>query len=158
MNSKAVAAIHGNKAIEQIESLLSWLAFRDSVPSTLVQQYMLCYQMQLQLVCQLAWMCCSGQQQLLCLARVLLEQPKVVCLDEAMANMDPETARLMQHILATHLRDSTVLQIAHRLDAVLDCDWVIVMDQGRVVEQGSPQELLNSQTHFAAMYQASGSL
>ncbi|KAL0039364.1 hypothetical protein WJX79_004967 [Trebouxia sp. C0005] len=94
----------------------------------------------------------QGQQQLLCLARVLLEQPRVVCLDEAMANVDPETARLMQHILATHLPDSTTLQIAHRLDAILECDWAVVMDKGKVVEQGSPQELLRHQSHFAAMY------
>jgi len=94
----------------------------------------------------------AGQQQLLCLARVLLEHPRVVCLDEAMANVDPETARLMQHILTTHLPDSTILQIAHRLDAILECDWAVVMDKGKVVEQGSPQELLKNQSHFAAMY------
>lgn len=98
-----------------------------------------------------------GQQQILCLARVLLEQPKVVCLDEATANVDPDTARLMQQVLRTHLRYSTVLQIAHRLDAILDCDWAVVMDQGKVVEQGSPQELLEDQSsHFAALYQAAG--
>ncbi|DBA85738.1 TPA: hypothetical protein ACH3X1_005304 [Trebouxia sp. C0004] len=94
----------------------------------------------------------QGQQQLLCLARVLLEHPRVVCLDEAMANVDPETARLMQHILTTHLPESTILQIAHRLDAILECDWAVVMDKGKVVEQGSPQELLKRQSHFAAMY------
>ncbi len=104
------------------------------------------------------YLCCAGQQQILCLARVLLDQPRVVCLDEATANVDPETARHMQHVLTTHLRYSTVLQIAHRLDAILDCDWAIVMDQGRVIEQGPPQQLLkNSQSHFASMYRASGS-
>ena len=82
----------------------------------------------------------AGQQQILCLARVLLEQPKVVCLDEATANVDPETARLMQHVLATHLPHSTIMQIAHRLDTILDCDWAVVMDQGRIVEQGQPYQ------------------
>ena len=97
----------------------------------------------------------AGQQQILCLARIILEQPKVVCLDEATANVDPDTARLMQQVLRTHLHYSTVLQIAHRLDAILDCDWTVVMDQGRVVEQGPPQELLkDQQSHFAALYQA----
>ncbi len=96
--------------------------------------------------------CSAGQQQLLCLARVLLEQPRVVCLDEAMANVDPETALFMQHILTTHLPESTILQIAHRLDAILECDWAVVMDKGKVVEQGPPQELLKHQSHFAAMY------
>lgn len=104
--------------------------------------------------------CCvsfAGQQQILCLARVLLQQPKLVCLDEATANVDPDTARLMQQVLRSHLRHSTVLQIAHRLDATLDCDWAVVMDQGRVVEQGTPQELLKDhQSYFAALYQAAG--
>lgn len=99
----------------------------------------------------------QGQQQILCLARVLLEQPKVVCLDEATANVDPETARLMQHVLATHLPHSTIMQIAHRLDTIVDCDWAVVMDQGRIVEQGQPQQLLACNgSHFAAMYQAAG--
>lgn len=102
-------------------------------------------------------MCCAGQQQILCLARVLLQQPKVVCLDEATANVDPDTARHMQQVLKSHLRYSTVLQIAHRLDAILDCDWAVVMEQGQVVEQGSPQELLkDEESHFAALYQAAG--
>ena len=98
---------------------------------------------------------CAGQQQILCLARVLLEQPKIVCLDEATANVDPDTARLMQHVLRAHLRHSTVLQIAHRLDTIVDCDWAVVMEQGRVVEQGPPQELLkDQQSHLAALRQA----
>lgn len=87
----------------------------------------------------------------------MLEQPKVVCLDEATANVDPDTARLMQHILRTNLRHSTVLQIAHRLDAILDCDWAVVMDQGKAVEQGPPQELLkDQQSHLAGLHQAAG--
>ena len=102
--------------------------------------------------------CFTGQQQILCLARVLLEHPRVVCLDEATANVDPESARLMQHVLTLHLHDTTVLQIAHRLQTILECDWAVVMDQGKVVEQGSPQQLLNdSQSRFASMYRASGS-
>ena len=81
----------------------------------------------------------------------------MVCLDEATANVDPETARLMQHVLATHLPHSTIMQIAHRLDTILDCDWAVVMDQGRIVEQGQPQQLLaRNGSHFAAMYQAAG--
>ena len=85
----------------------------------------------------------------------MLEQPKVVCLDEATANVDPETARIMQHVLATHLQNSTILQIAHRLDTILDCDWAVVMDQGKITEQGQPQQLLaRSGSQFAAMYQA----
>ena len=94
---------------------------------------------------------------MLCLARVLLDRPRIVCLDEATANVDAETARTMQHIITTHLQGSTVLQIAHRLDTVLECDWVVVMEQGTVLEQGKPQKLLkNSDSHLAAMHRASG--
>ena len=102
--------------------------------------------------------CFVGQQQILCLAWVLLQQPKIMCLDEATANVDPDTARLMQQVLRTHLRHSAVLQIAHRLDAILDCGWAVVMDQGKVVEQGSPQDLReDQQSPFAALHQAAGS-
>lgn len=106
----------------------------------------------------LLWLDNAGQQQVLCLARVLLDRPRIVCLDEATANVDAETARIMQHIITTHLPESTVVQIAHRLDAILESDWVIVMDQGTVLEQGRPQQLLkDDDSHFAAMHRAGGS-
>lgn len=62
----------------------------------------------------------------------------------------------MQSIVVTQLQGSTVLQIAHRLDSVMECDWVIVMDKGTVVEQGHPQKLLKEdESRFAAMHRAS---
>jgi ATP-binding cassette, subfamily C (CFTR/MRP), member 10 len=96
----------------------------------------------------------AGQQQLLCLARALLSQPKLVCLDECTANVDSETATLMQQVLAAKLQQSTVVQIAHRLDSIMECDWVFVMDSGRIVEQGKPSHLrADGTSRFAAMWQ-----
>lgn len=104
------------------------------------------------------WWTDAGQQQVLCLARVLLDRPRIVCLDEATANVDADTARIMQHIIATHLQESTVLQIAHSLDSVLECDWIVVMDKGTVLEQGHPQKLLqDNSSHFAVMHRAGAS-
>lgn len=91
----------------------------------------------------MSWFC-AGQQQLLCLARVLLAQPSIVLLDECTANVDPETSRIMHELLASVLRGCTIIQVAHRLDSVMECDVAIVMDGGQVVEQGPPKELLQT--------------
>eukprot|EP00891_Asterochloris_glomerata_P003413 jgi/Astpho2/3413/e_gw1.00054.14.1_t len=91
----------------------------------------------------LSWFC-AGQQQLLCLARVLLAQPSIVLLDECTANVDPETSRIMHELLASVLRGCTIIQVAHGLDSVMECDVAIVMDGGQVVEQGPPKELLQT--------------
>lgn len=83
-----------------------------------------------------------GERQLLCLARALLQKPKILVLDEATANVDMKTDEMIQRALRTEFRHSTVLVIAHRLNTIIDCDLVLVLDHGRVVEVGSPLELL----------------
>ncbi|EIE19385.1 P-loop containing nucleoside triphosphate hydrolase protein [Coccomyxa subellipsoidea C-169] len=96
-----------------------------------------------------------GQQQLLCLARVLLRRPRIVCLDECTANVDAATARLMQELIASQLSHATILQVAHRLESVMGCDIVVVLEGGRVVETGAPMQLLAAKgSHFAAMHKA----
>nr|XP_023014206.1 multidrug resistance-associated protein 7 [Leptinotarsa decemlineata] len=91
----------------------------------------------------------SGQKQLLCLARAVLHNAKILCIDEATANVDEETDRLIQHTLRTAFRKSTVITIAHRMQTILDSDRVLVMDQGRIVEFDSPDILLaDSHSHF----------
>lgn len=85
----------------------------------------------------------AGQRQLVCLARVLLRQPRVLVLDESTANLDYETDRAIQQTIRECLQGSTLLIIAHRICTVLDCDLIIGLADGRVLETGSPAELLS---------------
>lgn len=83
-----------------------------------------------------------GQRQLVCLARALLCKNKVLILDEATANVDPETDKLIQTTIRREFENCTVLTIAHRLNTIMDSDRVLVMRNGEGVEFGSPMELL----------------
>ncbi|KAH8433204.1 uncharacterized protein LDX57_010838 [Aspergillus melleus] len=85
-----------------------------------------------------------GQRQLLCLARAIVRQPKIMILDEATASVDKATDHLIQRSLRSALGNgqTTLLVIAHRLKTVADADKVLVLDNGRIVESGSPSELL----------------
>ena len=86
-----------------------------------------------------------GERQLLCLARALLKRNKIIVLDEATANVDYETDRLIQEAILDKCRDSTVITIAHRLNTVMDYDEILVLEDGRVVEFGPPQVLLGKE-------------
>ncbi|CAK4461646.1 unnamed protein product [Aphanomyces euteiches] len=83
-----------------------------------------------------------GERQMLCLARALLVQSKIIVLDEATAAMDHETDEQLQRVISTEFADATVLTIAHRLHTVMHSDRIMVMDGGRVVEMDSPRALL----------------
>jgi len=83
----------------------------------------------------------AGQRQLTCMARALLRRARVLVLDEATASIDMETDDVIQQTLRKQLGGVSVVTIAHRLNTILDYDKVIVMDQGRVAELGSPAEL-----------------
>ncbi|CBZ29183.1 putative p-glycoprotein e [Leishmania mexicana MHOM/GT/2001/U1103] len=94
-----------------------------------------------------------GQRQLLCLARALLKRGSAFLLmDEATANVDPALDRQIQRTVQHTFRDYTVVTIAHRLHTVAACDVIVVMDQGRVLEFGSPRELVERQgSAFSAL-------
>ncbi|CAK4111648.1 unnamed protein product [Aphanomyces euteiches] len=89
-----------------------------------------------------------GERQMLCLARALLVQSKIVVLDEATAAMDHETDVQLQRVISTEFADATVLTIAHRLHSVMHSDRIMVMDAGCVVEMDSPSALLAKEDGF----------
>ena len=93
-----------------------------------------------------------GQRQLIALARVLLQDPAVIMLDEATASVDPLTEALIQEGLDELLRDRTAIVIAHRLSTVRQADRIVVLSAGRIIEQGSHDRLLQAGGHYADLY------
>ena len=75
-----------------------------------------------------------GERQLICLARMLLRQSKVIILDEPTAHVDPDTEQTIWNVVREKLRDSTVITIAHRLNTIRDCDMILVLKNGEVDE------------------------
>ncbi|KAI8838670.1 P-loop containing nucleoside triphosphate hydrolase protein [Chytridium lagenaria] len=101
----------------------------------------------------------QGQRQLLCLARAMLKKSKVMVLDEATASVDNETDnQIQQTIRSKEFSQTTVISIAHRLRTVADYDKILVLDKGRVVQFGSPLELMQVEGHFLTMCEESGEL
>ena len=84
----------------------------------------------------------TGQKQLVCLARAIINKSKVIILDEATANVDVETDSFIQQTIMEKFRDCTVLTVAHRLITIANYDKVVVVDDGKVAEYDSPYELL----------------
>lgn len=94
-----------------------------------------------------------GQKQLLALARVLVDTPQVLILDEATANIDSGTERAIQQALAAVRQHTTLVVIAHRLSTIVDADTIMVLHRGQAVEQGSHQQLLEAKGRYWQMYQ-----
>jgi len=96
----------------------------------------------------------AGQRQLICLARAILANPPILILDEATSNVDTNTERIMQQSLRRLVQERTCLIIAHRLSTVTNADRIIVLEQGKIVEIGSHQELLAKQGLYYNMVEA----
>jgi ATP-binding cassette subfamily B protein len=93
-----------------------------------------------------------GQRQLVALARVFLKDPAILILDEATASVDPFTETQIQEGLELVMRDRTSIVIAHRLSTVRNADRIIVLKNGRIIEEGNHQELLSRGGHYAELY------
>lgn len=98
-----------------------------------------------------------GQRQLLSLARALLRRSKILILDEATAAVDVKTDALIQKTIREEFKTCTMLIIAHRLNTIIDCDRILVLDSGQVLEYDTPEELLlNEGSSFSKMVKSTG--
>ena len=96
----------------------------------------------------------GGERQRISIARAILKDAPVVILDEATASMDAENENLVQQALSVLLQGKTVLVIAHRMRTIANVDKVVVLEQGRVAETGTPEKLLNQKGLFYRLAEA----
>jgi len=97
-----------------------------------------------------------GERSLLVLARAMLARPKLLLMDEATANIDGETDGFIQRMLRTRFTETTLLTIAHRLETIMDYDKILVMDNGKAAEFGTPSELIDNNGIFTELVNATG--
>ena len=95
-----------------------------------------------------------GEKQLITIARAFLADPALLILDEATSSVDTRTEVLVQRAMARLRSDRTSFVIAHRLSTIRDADLILVMDGGRIVEQGTHDELLATHGAYHALYEA----
>lgn len=84
----------------------------------------------------------TGEKQLISFARALLSDPRIVILDEATSSIDTESEKLIQNAIETLLKDRTSFVVAHRLSTIVEADQILVLDHGKIMEQGTHQELM----------------
>jgi len=95
----------------------------------------------------------GGEQQRLSIARALVKNPQILILDEATASLDSESEKKVHQAIDNVIKDRTVLVIAHRLSTIVNADKIIVMDKGKIVEQGNHKELLELNGIYKRLYQ-----
>ncbi|MCE4619038.1 MAG: ABC transporter ATP-binding protein/permease [Desulfurococcales archaeon] len=96
----------------------------------------------------------TGEKQLIAIARAMLKDPDIVVLDEALSSVDPKTESLIRRAMKKLMKDRTSILIAHRLSMALEADRIIVLENGEIVEMGTPRELLERKGKFYSLYKA----
>ena len=96
----------------------------------------------------------GGQKQRLCIARAILKQPQVLILDDSTSAVDTATDAKIRQAFARELKDTTKLIIAQRVTSVMDADWIVVLDEGRVAAQGTHRELLETCPIYREVYES----
>jgi ATP-binding cassette, subfamily B, multidrug efflux pump len=94
----------------------------------------------------------AGEKQLLTIARAFLADPRILILDEATSSVDTRTEVLIQRAMAKLMKGRTAFVIAHRLSTIRDADTILVMNHGRIIEQGTHKELLARNGFYADLY------
>ncbi len=96
----------------------------------------------------------TGEKQLIAIARAMLRNPDIVILDEALSSIDPATENIVRRAMKKLMKGRTSIIVAHRLTAALDADKIIVLEDGYIAEEGTPQELLAKKGRFYNLYRA----
>lgn len=94
----------------------------------------------------------GGERQRISIARALLKNASIILLDEATASLDPENEVLVQKAIAQLVENKTVIMIAHRLRTVVDADQILVLDDGKLVEYGTHNELMKKKGVYQKLY------